>query len=131
MEYSNLLPLFGQPVPISINGGAGVAICEIQPPAGEVWILAGLNVYHDDTTARVISFSAYNGVTQGVLGETAAAIATSISVELFDICKMMPPVWVTNGTWLRAFVPVITAGKIIYVRGLIYKVRGIEQWSNL
>jgi hypothetical protein len=132
--------LRGIPTPITVSGGAGVATVDLQPAAGEIWIVAWAQGRHDDTSARVSGFTLHDGVTAVNIGP-GCSIAAAICLPLFatnpdGIAGKQGNEWklplVLNATMHLSWTLVaITAGKIATIDALVYKYRGIGPWSNV
>lgn len=132
VQYGVGLGLVGQPDPQSLTGTAATQTLSIQPASGEIWIVACLYGFHDDNAGNhTLQWVGYDGSTQVILN-AGSSIAQLVETQLYSAVPCPLPLWITNATYLQLYsTDAIPAGKKLYARGLIYKVRGIEAWSNI
>lgn len=122
------------------TGAAAGTTVDLQPSAGEIWIVAWAQGYHDDNGApRVIGFQLNDGVSYVNVG-TGVSVANGVCIPLYHtnpdgVAGKSGSDWafplVLNTAMKLTLVGVaIGAGKKLYINALVYRVRGIGPWSN-
>lgn len=128
------------PVVVDLAGAAAGTTVDMQPSAGEQWIVAWAQGEHDDNgAARVIGFQLHDGTNSANIGP-GVSVTNGVTIPLYQTnpngaAGNAGNDWklplILNSTMHLTLVGVaIGAGKKLYIHALVYKVRGVGPWSN-
>lgn len=115
----------------AISAGAGYTYVDLKPPRGEVWLVQGAKLWHDDDhAARTVAWWYNDGVTNTELwAETN--VASGVHKQLYDVVKVPVP-WTCNQiAYLRASAyDVVATDHRCYLYAVVHVLRGVELWRN-
>jgi len=123
-------PLGGLRV-ISLDGTAGTLTLALQPQAGFTWNILEAWGFHDDTSARSLNWSWYDGITtisKGGLGTACAAqVVTPLPVNGNATSNWLcSPLSCHRGVYPILNADALTAGKKLYVRAVVAEYGGLQ-----
>lgn len=132
--------LCGVPVVKSVAGAAAGTSVDLQPSAGEQWVVAWAQGLHDDNgAARVIGFQLHDGTTSVNVG-TGVSVANGVCIPFYQTNPdgvagkagndWKLPLVLNEAMHLTLAGVAIGAGKKLYINALVYVYRGIGPWSN-
>jgi hypothetical protein len=132
--------LRGVPTVKNVEGVAAATSVDLQPPAGEQWVIAWAEGKHDDNGgARVCGFQIHDSVTSVNVGP-GVAIANDLCLPLYQTnpdgvagksgSDWNLPLVLNERAHLTLVGVAIGAGKKLYISALVYVFRGIGPWGE-
>lgn len=121
----------GQPYLVSLASGTsgGDTTLVVQPAPGELWIVRQLYAHHDDAVARDMRWQQFDGTTT-VSMPTSGSVAAQIQHAFYQV-GVRDPIILTNRVYAQIVCLAMTAGKAVYVWGMVERIRGVETESAL
>ncbi len=125
------------PVVILVQGVAAAAAVDLAAPEGEQWIVASAWGVHDDVAAVNCGWGFHDGTTEQ--DEQYVSVAAGIPVSLYANNPLLAnnngnsfvlPV-ILNKDFHVTFKGAVGAGKKLYIKAIVYKIRGLEPWSSV
>jgi len=135
MDYGQLIPGKMEVVEVAsaASGGGANVVATLGPTNDrEVWLFMGGVGFHDDGVNRVLTLSISDGATTKAFYDNGGtAIASSVYLNLLNALGIYAgPIRLHYGSFLSATCVNADAGHKAYIRGLVYKIRGLESWAN-
>jgi hypothetical protein len=134
MEFLLGCPLV--PIVVETGIGGGTVTCDLQPPAGEHWLIVEAYAFHNNDVAKSMFWTIHDGTDAIVHGATAALTAGGICALLKSDAGSATadgsfnlPLILNRLLHATASFNALTAGKKGTIHALVYKVRGDEYWA--
>jgi len=109
---------------VSVDGAAASADVDLRPTNHEIWIVHSLLMWHDDPAGLTILYQIYDGSSTYRLG-TSGALAVSTFDWMYDRVVVQEPICLNYSHYIRLNGAGIAAGKKIYIRAFVTKLRGL------
>jgi hypothetical protein len=134
------LLLRGVPQLVNIVGVAAATSADLQPAAGEVWLVAWAQGLHDDTGgARVCGWNLNDGLKNANMGP-GVSITNGICIPLYQTnpdgvagksgADWQLPIVLNEKMKVTLIGVAIGAGKKLYINAMVYKYRAIGRWTE-
>lgn len=133
---------YGLPIGVAITkevaGVAAATSMDFGPAAGELWIVQSLWGWHDDANPQALNWRITDGVTP-IVGNAQAAVAQNTRMPFGMVSSTagwqglnvnLLPLVLSENLKVGLDAGAMTAGKKLYIAGVVYVIRGMGSYSN-
>lgn len=118
------------------SGAGGNTTVNLRPASGERWIVAWAAGYHDDAAGRDAIWYIVGSPDGTVELSRKTALAANTVLELYGANEAALnhwyrlPIVASYDIYPQFYVSAAAAAKNVYIRALIYRLRGTGEWGN-
>jgi len=129
--------LSGMPQVFNISGVADALTVDLQPPAGEIWVVVAATGQHNDTSAQTVGWEINDGTDIFVL-TVQSSTAQYASIALYSLVVLTSlmgtgfglPIVLNERTKATFRAAAIGSGKHLIVRAIIMVYKGNPPWGD-